>query len=110
MTEATALIALRGLDGADMDVELIKKPRFASYAATAGALQAALTAQNPLARVMVATNGNKSGATMASMALAAGADRSFLMRLCLPQPGIGHGGLIPPPIEQFPRVGPARQR
>ena len=79
IAEAVALIRLRSLDGADMDVELIKRPRFAAYAETAGRLKAALLAGDPNARVTVATNGAASGSRMASMALAAGADRAFLM-------------------------------
>lgn len=96
VTDASALVRLRGLDGADMDVELIHKPRFAAYAATAGALRAALVTDNPRARVTVATNGNKSGATMASMALAAGADRAFLMGYAYRGPTSSPVGSISP--------------
>ena len=84
-SEAAALVALRGLDGADLDVELIKKPRFKGYARMAGLLKAALVRDNPAARVTVATNGNRSGATMAAMALSAGADRRVPDGLRVPQ-------------------------
>jgi len=94
--EAAALVALRGLDGADLDVELIKKPRFANYARTAGLLKAALRLQNPAARVTVATNGAKSGATMARMALSAGADRAFLMGYAYRSAGSSPVGSISP--------------
>ena len=94
--EAAALVALRGLDGADLDVELIKKPRFANYARTAGLLKAALRLQNPAARVTVATNGARSGATMATMALSAGADRAFLMGYAYRSAGSSPVGSISP--------------
>ncbi|MFN8622876.1 MAG: glycoside hydrolase family 18 protein [Chloroflexota bacterium] len=94
--EAAALVALRGLDGADLDVELIKKPRFARYAWTAGLLKARLRAENPAARVTVATNGSRSGATMAAMALAQGADRAFLMGYAYRSAGSSPVGSISP--------------
>jgi hypothetical protein len=79
VADAAALVRLRGLDGADLDVEHIKKVRFGGYARTAGRLRDALVADNPLARVTVATNGNLSGARMAAAAISEGADRAFLM-------------------------------
>ena len=94
--EAAALVALRGLDGADLDVELIKKPRFGNYARTAGLLKAALRLDNPAARVTVATNGARSGATMAKMALSAGADRAFLMGYAYRSAGSSPVGSISP--------------
>jgi len=96
VTEAAALVALRGLDGADLDVELIKKPQFAEYAQTAGLLRTALQATNPAARVTVATNGARSGANMAAMALAQGADRAFLMGYAYRSGGSSPVGSIAP--------------
>jgi glycosyl hydrolase family 18 (putative chitinase) len=77
--EAAAFVAAQGLDGADLDVELISSTYFAAYAATAGALRGVLRKANPAALLTVATNGNTSGAKMAGQAIAAGADRAFLM-------------------------------
>ena len=45
--EAALLVAGRGLDGADLDVEQISGSSFDGYAATAGALSARLRAANP---------------------------------------------------------------
>lgn len=77
--EAAALVAARGLDGADFDVELIGGTYFPAYAQVAGALRAAMRTANPVALMSVATNGNVSGASMAKAALAAGVDRAFVM-------------------------------
>ena len=96
VAEATALVRARGLDGADMDVELIDGEWFDAYAATAGALKAALTSADPAARVMVATNGNRSGARMAKKAIAAGADRAFLMGYAYRGPTSSPVGSIAP--------------
>ncbi len=74
-----ALVADLGVDGVNVDVELIKSPWFAAYAAFVGTLRATLRADNPAASVSVATNGNTSGALMAKAAADAGADRIFLM-------------------------------
>ncbi len=96
VAEATALVRARGLDGADMDVELIDGEWFDAYAATAGALKASLTSADPAARVMVATNGNRSGARMARRAIAAGADRAFLMGYAYRGPTSSPVGSIAP--------------
>jgi spore germination protein YaaH len=77
--EAAALVAARGLDGADFDVEVIAGTWFDEYAATAGALASAMRRSNPAAYSTVATNANLSGARMAKLALDAGVDRAFLM-------------------------------
>jgi spore germination protein len=77
--EAAALVASRGLDGADLDVELLRNANFDAYAATAGALTATLRAANPIAFTTVATNANVAGAKMAARALAAGVGYAFLM-------------------------------
>ncbi len=73
------LIAARGLDGVNVDVELLNNEDFAAYGAFVGQLRAALQVANPVARVSVATNGSLSGAGMAAVALANGADRVFIM-------------------------------
>jgi spore germination protein YaaH len=77
--EAADLVASRGLDGADLDVELLSPSSVDGYAATAGALTTRLRAANPIAFTTVATNANVSGARMAGRALAAGIGAAFLM-------------------------------
>ena len=96
VAEATALVRTRGLDGADMDVELIDGAYFDAYAETAGRLKTSLTALDPAARVMVATNGNRSGARMAKRSLAAGVDRAFLMGYAYRGPTSSPVGSIAP--------------
>ena len=77
--EAAALVASRGLDGADLDVELIKSTYFGAYASTAGSLATRMRQTNSIAYSTVATNANTSGSQMAARALAAGVSRAFLM-------------------------------
>lgn len=94
--EAARLVAVRGLDGADMDVELIRKYQFREWATTAARLRARLRLADPRARVTVAVNGNVSGATMAAMALSMGVDRAFLMGYAYRGPGTSPVGSISP--------------
>lgn len=77
--EAAALVVSRGLDGADLDVELISGTYFGAYASTAGRLTSRMRQTNSIAYSTVATNANVSGARMASRALAAGVSRAFMM-------------------------------
>jgi hypothetical protein len=95
MSEATALVSKLGLDGADLDVELIGSASFGAYAAVAGGLRSALRSKNPVATVSVATNGNTSGAKMAAAALRAGADRAFLMGYSYRTAGSAPGPIDP---------------
>jgi GH18 family chitinase len=95
VTEAAAFVAARGLDGADLDVELISGTYFDAYASTAGALRTALRKTDPDALVTVATNGNVSGARMAAKAIAAGADRAFLMGYAYRTAGSAPGVIDP---------------
>ena len=96
VAEAAAFVRAHGLDGADLDVELISGAYFGAYAATTGALRTALRAANPNALVTVATNGNTSGASMAAQAIAAGADRAFLMGYAYRTAGANPPGAIDP--------------
>ncbi len=96
VAEATALVQARGLDGADMDIEQIDGDWFDAYATTAGALKDSLTALDPAARVMVATNGARSGARMARRAIRAGVDRAFLMGYAYRGPTSSPVGSISP--------------
>jgi spore germination protein YaaH len=95
ISEAAAFVAARGLDGADLDVELISGAQFPAYAATAGALRTGLRATNPTALLTVATNANVSGAKMAAQAIAAGADRAFLMGYAYRTAGSAPGVIDP---------------
>ena len=95
VAEAAAFVAALGLDGADLDVELLSTGSFPAYAQTAGALRAQLRITNPGALVTVATNGNTSGAKMAALALAAGADRAFLMGYSYRTAGSAPGAVDP---------------
>ena len=79
IAQATALMASRGADGANLDVELIAGTYFSAYGGLVGALRAAARATNPIAQVSVATNGNTSGASVAATAVANGADLAFVM-------------------------------
>ncbi|MEO8208077.1 MAG: cell wall-binding repeat-containing protein [Chloroflexota bacterium] len=96
VTAISGLVASRGLDGVDLDVELLYNANFAAYGAFVGQLRAALTASNPDARVSVATNGALSGAGMAMLAVANGADRVFLMGYSYRSAGSSPAGSIAP--------------
>ena len=98
VTEAAELVASRGLDGADFDVELLSGTYFGAYAATAGALAARMRTVNPIAFSSVATNANVSGSRMASRALAAGVDRAFLMGYNYRTAGAATVGSIDPVV------------
>jgi hypothetical protein len=77
--QAAALVAARGLDGADLDVEQLPSDRFAGYGRMVRRVTEELRATDPEARITAATNGNRSGARMAARAIRSGADRVFLM-------------------------------
>jgi putative cell wall-binding protein len=91
-----ALVATRGLDGVNVDVELLSGTEFAAYGAFVGSLRTALRAANPAARVSVSTNGSTSGANMAAVAIANGADRAFLMGYAYRSAGTSPVGSIAP--------------
>ena len=94
--QATALMALRGADGANLDVELISGTYFPAYGALVKSLGDAARATNPIAEISVATNGNTSGANMAATAVANGADRAFLMGYAYRSGGTSPTGSISP--------------
>lgn len=96
VTQATALMAARGADGANLDVELISGTYFPGYGALVKALGEAARAANPIAEISVATNGNTSGARMAAIAVAKGADRAFLMGYAYRSGGSSPTGSIDP--------------
>jgi hypothetical protein len=68
-----------GVDGINVDVELLPAEHVLDYGAFVGRLRAALRERVPDAQVSVATQANERGAAMAAAAAAAGADRIFLM-------------------------------
>jgi spore germination protein YaaH len=74
-----ALVARLGLDGLNVDVEGIDLTQVEAYGAFVGRLRTALLAADAGDRLSVATPSGPTGAAMAVAALAAGADRVFLM-------------------------------
>lgn len=77
-----ALVALAGdlgLDGINVDIEGLDPLSVVDYGAFVGRLRAAVVAVDARDRVTVATQANVLGAAMAAAAVAAGADRAFLM-------------------------------
>lgn len=68
-----------GVDGVNVDVELLPAEHVLDYGVFVGRLRAALRERMPEAQVSVATQANERGAAMAAAAAVAGADRIFLM-------------------------------
>jgi spore germination protein YaaH len=68
-----------GLDGINLDVEGLDPLSVGEYGLFVGRLRAAVVTADPGDRVTVATQANVLGAAMAAAAVAAGADRAFLM-------------------------------
>jgi hypothetical protein len=79
ISELRALVLELGVDGVNVDVELIHGTWFDEYGVFLANLRAALQIDNPAASVSVATNANNSGARMAKVAADAGVDRIFVM-------------------------------
>lgn len=77
-----ALVALAGdlgLDGINVDIEGLAMPLVAAYGDFVRRLRSAVVAVDAGDRVTVATQANVGGASMASAAVTAGADRVFMM-------------------------------
>ena len=74
-----ALVRRLGIDGVNVDLEGLDLGLVAVYGAFVGRLLAALVAADPEGTVSVSTAGGPTGAAMAAVAVAAGADRVFLM-------------------------------
>ena len=68
-----------GVDGINVDVELLAPEHVASYGLFVGLLRTALRAVDDDAQVSVATQANVSGTAMAVAATGGGADRIFMM-------------------------------
>ena len=96
VNQAVALMAARGADGANLDVEDIAGTYFPAYGALTGVLRSAAKGVNPIATISVATNGSTSGAKMAAVAIANGADRAFLMGYSYRTSGSNPVGSIDP--------------
>ncbi len=79
ISSLVALAGTLGLDGVNLDVEGIDAAQVPAYADFAARLRAALVAADAGDRLTVSTGAGPTGALMASAALAAGADRAFLM-------------------------------
>jgi putative cell wall-binding protein len=90
------LVQSEGLDGVNLDVELLENSDFAAFGVFVGQIRSALRAWNPAARVSVATNGSLSGAGMAVQALNNGADRVFMMGYNYRTSGTSPAGSIAP--------------
>ncbi len=89
--ELVDLVVEIGVDGVNVDVELLPAEHVPDYGAFVGRLRAALRERVPAAQVSVATQANERGAAMAAAAAAAGVDRVFLMgydyRIAASDPG-----------------------
>ncbi len=90
-----SLVAAVGARGVNVDVELLAGAQFPAYADFCRRLLAALRLDDPTATVTVATNANTSGARMAKAAIAAGADRAFMMGYAYRSSGSAPGGIAP---------------
>lgn len=77
--ELVALAGRIGVDGVNVDVEGLDAVLVPAYGTFVAELRVALEAADPGARVSVATSAGLLGAAMAAAAVAAGADRVFLM-------------------------------
>ena len=79
ISELVALATDLGVNGINVDVELLAPLHIQAYGEFVGRLREALRVANPDAQVSVATTANHRGAAMAAAAAQAGADRIFLM-------------------------------
>jgi hypothetical protein len=84
-----------GVDGINVDVELLDGEFVPAYGAFVGRLRDALREKHPKAEVSVATTANIGGATMAASAATAGADRIFMMAYDYHWPGSAPGASSP---------------
>lgn len=93
--ELVGLAVELGVDGINLDVELLESEHVGAYGAFVGRVRAALRAARPDGQVSVATMANRSGAAMARAAADAGADRIFLMGYDYHWAGSGPGASSP---------------
>ena len=90
-----ALVARLGVDGVDVDVEGLDPAQLPSYGGFVSELRAAIVAADPDGTVSGATTAGPAGAAMASVALASGADRVFLMGYDYRTAGSSPGAVAP---------------
>jgi len=93
--ELLALARRIGVDGINVDVELISGDAFEGYTSFLGALRAGLDVMQAHAQLSVATMGSNAGADLALAAIAAGVDRVFLMGYDYHWSGSNPGGSAP---------------
>ena len=79
ISDLVKLATSLGVDGINVDVELLSPANVQAYGEFVGSLRTALRAAIPKARVSAATAANVSGTAMALAASNAGADRIFMM-------------------------------
>lgn len=77
--ELVALATRLGVDGVNVDIEQLQDANRPAYGEFLAALRTALVAANPNATLTVATEAGARGVANAATAIAAGADRLFLM-------------------------------
>jgi GH18 family chitinase len=90
-----AFVDEHDFDGINVDVEALPADLVPAYGVWVGRLREALRARLPEAQVSVATQANQRGAAMAAVAVAAGADRVFLMGYDYHWPGSQPGASAP---------------
>ena len=84
-----------GVDGINVDVELLDAEFVPAYGAFVGPAARGLREKHPKAEVSVATTANIGGASMAASAATAGADRIFMMAYDYHWPGSAPGASSP---------------
>ncbi len=93
--ELLAMAHRIGVDGINVDVELIGGDAFEGYTTFLAALRAGLDAASPHEQLSVATMASNAGADLAVAAIAAGVDRVFLMGYDYHWSGSDPGGSAP---------------
>ena len=93
--ELVALVKSLGIDGINVDVELMSNNDFDGYMAFLAELRKSLKQAVPKARLTVASTASLHGATQARAAIIAGVDRVFLMGYDYHWSGSQPGGSAP---------------
>jgi spore germination protein YaaH len=79
IADLVTLATRLGVDGINVDIELLAPEHVIAYGEFVGSLRTAMLAAAPAATISVATQANISGTAMALAATEAGADRIFMM-------------------------------
>jgi spore germination protein YaaH len=93
--DLVALADQLGVDGVNLDIELVPEGAIDGYGTFVAAVVARLKAVRPEAEVSVATMANPTGASLASVAASAGARRVFLMGYDFHWSGSDPGAVAP---------------